>query len=73
MDHCADAKGVFPFRMNQEKFYDYEGPAPGRDWFIDKNTKKDNIKRIETFPKESKNTVWCFRNELYWYLMLDVR
>ena len=67
----ASVKGDFPYRMNQEECYDYDGPVPHVSYFIDAFSSKAKKEQIIKFLKEAKGRRWNFKEELHKYLMQD--
>jgi hypothetical protein len=66
------AKGMFPYKANRPEFYEYEGPVPSVDYFVDEFTSESKKRQAEAFVRDFKN-VWNFQKQLHTYLMSDVR
>ena len=67
-------KGTFPFRFNRPENYNYEGPLPDRDHYLDQFS---NSRAVKSYEEERQRWEgredWNFRQQLHQYLAQDVR
>ena len=67
-------KGCFPFRANTEQWYEYEGPLPAREYFVEAFSSEASVARYEAFSSAwPEHKQWNFKAEMHKYLRQDVR
>ena len=64
----------FPFKFNQRKNYDYEGPIPENSNFEKSLESKEQrrVRNVKLNSARKKDTVWNFKTEISKYVHLDV-
>ena len=68
------AKGLFPFRMNQDEFYEYAGPPPDISKFVDAFSSSKAVEQAREFLNSwPPGKEWNFKDEMHAYLADDVR
>ena len=69
------SKGTFPYMMNSPSEYEYEGPVPPKEKFVDAFSSEKAAAAAEAFILQCRDEghVWNFKAEIDKYLKLDVR
>lgn len=69
-----EAKGTFPFKFNRRENYDYSGPLPAKEFFVDEHTTEKNLAKYEHFRESwPEDKIWNFKDQFHLYLRQDVK